>query len=191
MMSPRVCAICGAQFAPRSASHAYCSTACRARSKSAANMAWNAKKQGGEIVPLAEQTRTCVICGQTFTPRGHLQLICTKWECKRERNRRAKAKQRSASVCVICGQPFVRDGASVRTTCSRSCRDELSSRTQSERVTAPAPTPQRAADLGFHAMRTYCPEFPSWDCPEMLPFDCFDYGHYEPKKIKSHREITA
>lgn len=186
----RDCCICGQKFSPRSSSHSYCSPQCKARGKSAANRAWMSKKKGGEIIPLADQTRPCIVCGQSFTPRGYRQIVCTNWGCRRERDRRAKAKQRAAVSCIICGHEFTREGDSTRTTCSPACRDALSSRTQSDRASKPL-AQTREYGFGFHDMQTYCPEFPSWGCPEMLPFDCSEYGHYEPKKTKSHREIAA
>lgn len=168
-MTPRTCPICGREFEPLSSSHKYCSRACWGVVKTAYNKAARARQAAGEAQPLSTP-RVCQICGVEFEPRCWRQTICRSVSCVRERNRRLKIKQRSASAtCVVCNKAFDRAPGSARTTCSQACRDKLSGMTQRNQPPRPAPITTARQQPWAAPTDTFCSEFPSWDCAAMDP----------------------
>lgn len=172
-MTPRICPICGRAFEPRTASHKYCSPVCLRKVKSQYNAQF--AKRRSTYTPLSEQVWSCEVCGHSYTPKNIRQHTCLSAGCIRERKRRYKAAQReSTEVCVVCGKKFVRAGASQRVTCSYVCRNALGAKTQQAATVAVSGGRQLATSapdsMDFYALQTLCPEFPSWDCPQMDPF---------------------
>lgn len=69
-------------------------------------------------------------------------------------------------VCSECPTRFERPIGSSRTTCGRVCERANGRRGVMER----AVREQRGNETGaFYTLQTLCPEFPSWDCPQMDP----------------------
>lgn len=169
-MTHRTCPICGRDFLPRSASHKYCTAGCKGAVKTLQNRAAAERAASGNAVPMNAQ-RACAVCGEMFEPRGWRQSICLSLACVRERNRLAKIKERLGAEdvqCAVCGQLFSRASSSSRVTCSRACRDELSSQTQRGAASV-VPALRQKKDAFTEPANTFCSEHPSWDCPAMDP----------------------
>ena len=82
--------------------------------------------------------------------------------------RAAEAPVRTETVvCSECPTRFERPIGSNRTTCCHACSVAKGRREVMER----AIREQRGNETdAFYALQTLCPEFPSWDCPQMDPF---------------------
>ncbi len=79
------------------------------------------------------EDRKCVVCGEMFTPKSHVQIVCSE-ACRRQRKletKRAWAKRQPKregmrKACAICGKEFSTTHPAQKT-CSEECRKKLAS----------------------------------------------------------------
>jgi predicted nucleic acid-binding Zn ribbon protein len=65
-----------------------------------------------------EFTKSCVICGKTFTHKRPDAKYCSE-KCTSKSKREAKPNYEG--VCVVCGKPFTNTSGHVIQTCSKDC----------------------------------------------------------------------
>lgn len=112
-------------------------------------------------------------CEVTFPRASGTQKYCCPrcaYLAKRARDIGVQARV----MCVQCGEPFMRSKYSKRDTCSDECLTEYKKTVQpnkkknKDEILDTKPW-NHAISTDFYAMETGCPEYRSWDCPEMDP----------------------
>ena len=184
--SLKKCAECGSILPPgRQNTARYCSEKCKRlrNQRDSRRRKASARKK---------KTAVCIVCGKSFTKNAAMHVICGSKECL-HKHAKAREQERNPEAkvpCMVCGRMFIREAGSYRRTCSTKCSN------QAGRISLFGPL--RKSDLKQHVavqddhaasfahMQTGVGEFRSWLCPEMLPFDCSEYGsHIEMKRQRS------
>lgn len=90
--------------------------------------------------------------------------------------------------CVICRDVFERIQGTLRDTCSEECRSEKRRRTNAAKQVSESQSER------LEYTQTGCPEFKSWNCPEMLPLEWVNLPvavKFNAKCTKQNIEVAA
>ena len=132
MYKSKICPICGEQFSPKSARQIYCkrlvvrkcvvcgkeynSECVKDYSRCCSADCTKLYAHTQSVASYANITKTCVLCGKSFTPKNNTQKIC---------------EDQHFRTCVVCGKSFEiiwkpgRNIDDIARTCSPECKTKL------------------------------------------------------------------